>query len=132
MLKVGDLVEILEPEDMDNYHFGWNSDMNELIGHKTKVRRVFIGHQGKLAYRLENNTFTWCESNLKLIDKNEDNTIIELNETVVVTKGENMGKIDKVVDCFAKDGQIHYVLHDLRYRVSSDYVKPIKHLPGLF
>lgn len=123
MLRVGDYVEVLKPE---------NKLMDQFVGSNTRIKRVFRVFDGRLGYVLENSECIWFESNLKLLNKNENPDVLDVGETVIVTKGRHEGEIDTVVDCDKINGNMTYALQKLRYHVNRDEVKPLKQMTGLF
>lgn len=132
MLKVGDTIEILEPEDRDNYPYGWNSNMDRLVTTKDVVTRVRVDSQKRIRYNLSDNSYDWHESNLKLISRNATLSNIDVNEPVMVTEGEYVGEIDTIESCYYKHGGLHYFLQRSNYILNSDQLKPLNHMVALF
>lgn len=132
MLKLGDTVEILEPEDKANYPYGWNSDMDRLVGTKPVVTRIHLDSQKRIRYNLTGNSKDWHESNLKLIRKATKISNIDVNEPVIITSGEHVGEMDTIESCHYQNGRIYYFLQSSNYVIRSDYVKPLNNTIELF
>lgn len=132
MLKVGDIIEILEPVDRYNYPNKWIDTMDSYIGSKAKINKISLSHAEEPYYILDTNPYAWHESNLKLISRDADLETVDLHETVMLIKGEYAGDIETVQTCYIINGQIYYNLTNRRTQIPSDHVKPIKQLTGLF
>lgn len=105
MLRIGDIVEVLKPENEDNYPYLWMPDMDNYIGTQTRIERVCFDYRDRVCYHLSNNGWIWNESNLKLISRKTENKVFEINETVIIANGLYKGKIDTIINCYKQNGE---------------------------
>lgn len=134
MYNVGDTVEILEPDDKDNYPYGWIGEMGEYVGTKTQIVRIYSygTTTDNPIYQLYDNEYSWHESNLKLVSKTKFKSPIELGETVIVTQGEHKDKVSTVVECYDRNGRVFYHVQNVSYYMRGDELKPLKDVQNLF
>lgn len=132
MLKVGDLVEILEPEERYTYPYNWVEDMDNYIGDRVRISKISLDETNRICYYFDDNPWTWHESNLKFIRRDENIQAIDINETVVVIKGEEVGQRDTVIKCYAVNNRTYYDLKYLGYKLPGDHLKPLKQATELF